>query len=175
MHKDKDKSKGKRNYVIAAAVIVIIAVAVYMIIANTSSAVAASGDNVSVYYSGTFTNGTSFGSDFNATPINFTIGAGQMIPGFSNAVICMHVGQIKYITLQPSEAYGYVNQSRIITVSKSQFGNSVVTVGMSVTAPSGASGIITNISANIVTVDFNPPLAGKTLKFEIKLLKVHKG
>ncbi len=174
MNKDKKAKNKNRNYAIVVVAVLILVIAAYLVINGAPYGGAANGDNVSVYYSGSFLNGTSFGSNFNSTPLNFTAGSKQMIPGFSNAIIGMKVGQTKYITLQPSQAYGYVNQSLIVNVSKYQFGNSIISVGMIVTSPSGLRGIITDIASNVVTVDFNSPLANKTLKFEIKLLKVQK-
>ena len=168
----------KKYLVYAVLAAVVIAVVAYFIPSGMGLAFAdtvAAGDNVSVFYTGSFTNGTVFGSNFNTTPFSFIAGSNQTIPGFSNAVIGMKVGQTKTVTLQPSEAYGEVNPSEIITVNKSVFVNSSsISVGEKVTGPGGQLGIVTAINNTHVTINFNPPLAGQTLVFKIKVARINK-
>jgi|GEM_PF-1264260 len=66
----------------------------------------AKGDLVSVDYTGTFDNGTVFDSSVGRTPLKFTAGVGQVIPGFDNAVIGMKVGDEKDVHIEPEDAYG---------------------------------------------------------------------
>lgn len=173
--KGKKQIKFKPAYAAAIAVAVVaVIIVVYMAASSSATPVVASGDNVSVYYTGTFTNGTVFDSNVGKTPLNFTVGAGQLIPGFDNAVIGMKVGETKNVSLAPGEAYGEVNQSLIVTVPRAQFGNMSISNDMPVSTSTGQRGIITAFTSNSVTVDFNPPLAGKTLNFEIKVIAVHK-
>lgn len=171
----KVKSRGNHNiaYMAVAVIVVVIAVVAFLeySVINASAAV---GDTVSVYYTGSFTNGTVFGTNVGGTPLNFTIGAGQIIPGFNDAVIGMHVGQTKNVTIPPSEGYGYVNQSKIISVPISDFGSNVPKVGGLVATSTGIEGEVTAVNTTNVTVDFNSPLAGKTLLFSIKLLAIRK-
>ena len=169
----------KKYLVYAVLAAVVIAVVAYFIPSGMGLAFAdtvAAGDNVSVFYTGSFTNGTVFGSNFNTTPFSFIAGSNQTIPGFSNAVIGMKVGQTKTVTLQPSEAYGEVNNSLIITVPVSRFSNSSnVSIGEIVTSSlNGAtvSGVVLSKNSSDIVVDLNPPLAGKTLVFKIELLRI---
>ncbi len=172
------KIKGKHvAYVISA--VVVITVLVYFVpnlIKSTPSGVVSAGDNVSVFYTGSFTNGTVFQSNFNSTPFSFIAGSNQTISGFSNAVIGMRVGQIKTVTLPPSEAYGQINPSAIVTVNRSEFGNSSASlkIGELVGDTAGQTGKIIAINSTSVTVDFNPPLAGDTLVFKIEVAKINK-
>jgi FKBP-type peptidyl-prolyl cis-trans isomerase 2 len=166
----------KKSYLITAVVIVIavLVISVYLLSYKTSSAlVVKSGDNVSVLYSLWLSNGTLVQSNFNSTPFSFIAGSSEVIQGFNDAVIGMKTGEIKNVTLPPSEAYGNVNNSLIITVPKSEFGNSSIAVGEQVSADNGATGVITALNSTNVTVNFNSPLAGKTLKFEIKVVKIN--
>jgi len=173
----KAKNTGiKPLYLVGAAIIIILLVGiVYVLFNSTSATVAETGDNVSVYYTGKFTNGTVFNTNVGSAPFNFTIGKNEVITGFNNAVIGMKVGENKTVALPPSEAYGEVNQSLIITVPKSRFANSSsVKVGMIVTTGTGQQGEVIAVNATNATVDFNPPLAGKTLVFQIELVSVKK-
>lgn len=165
--------------ILIVVIIAVAAIAVYLVAGNPGAQAVAAGDTVEVYYTGRFTNGTVFDTNVGKATLNFTVGAGQMIKGFDAAVVGMHVGENKTVTLPPSEAYGEVNQSLIIPVPISQFGNQSVQVGMVVTGTSQAgqqaSGTVTAVSPNTVTVDFNPPLAGKTLVFTIEVAGIRKG
>jgi len=143
---------------------------------NLNAEKAAAGDTVSVEYKGTFTDGTVFDSSEGREPLEFIAGAGRMIKGFDAAVIGMELNQEKIVTLQPADAYGEVDQSKIVEIPKENIQNAgELTVGMSLTSPStGANGIIKEIKENTVIVDFNHPLAGKTLVFWIKIVGIEK-
>ena len=166
----------KAAYVaIIVAVVAVLAIVAYAAASSSSPAVVKSGDIVSVYYTGSFTNGTVFNSNVGKAPFNFTVGSNEVIPGFQNAIIGMRVGENKTVTLPPSEAYGPVNNSLIISVPLSEFGNKTVQTGMVVTTQTGAQGIVTNVTTSNAIVDFNPLLAGKTLVFQIEVVKIKSG
>ncbi len=165
------------HVLIVVLIVLAIAAGAYLVYAS-SVPVVASGDNVSVYYTGTLTNGTQFGSNVGQQPLNFTVGAGQVIPGFDQGVIGMKLNQTKTITIPASAAYGPVNPNLIISVSLKNFGNQTVHVGMPIveTSASGqhAQGIITAMNSTNATINFNPPLAGQTLIFSIRVVSIKK-
>ncbi len=168
--------KKKHVYAMAAAVVAVAAVALYLVVTVVAAPVVANGDNVSVYYTGTFTNGTVFDSNVGGTPINFTVGSGSMIEGFDEGVVGMHVGETKTITVPANEAYGEVNPDLIISFPRSVFGNQTIESGMTVESSSGGEqGTILVVNATNVTVDFNPPLAGQTLVFKITVAGIREG
>ena len=155
---------------------VVIILALAYVVVGASSPTVQTGDAVLVNYTGYFANGTVFGTSAGSAPLNFTVGAGQVIPGFDQAVVGMKVGQEKNITLQPSEGYGAINPALIVTVPRSKFGNQSITVGMVVSEIANgqqAQGLVTKINATNVTVNFNSPLAGKTLIFKITVVGIH--
>ena len=165
-------------YILIAVIVVIVLVGVVYVVTNSSAApVVATGDNVSVYYTGTYTNGTVFDSNVGKEPFTFTVGANQVITGFDQAVIGMRLNESKNITLSANEAYGEVNPNMIIKVPLSQFANGTVTVGMNVSENQDGQifeGVVTEVNSTTATVDFNPKLAGKTLLFEIKVVQIQK-
>ncbi|MGC8710746.1 MAG: FKBP-type peptidyl-prolyl cis-trans isomerase [Candidatus Micrarchaeia archaeon] len=176
----ESKASGKRPnaslaYVFGGILLAIVIIGViYLMVSSSSANVVAVGDNVSVYYTGSFTNGTVFGTNVGGAPFNFTVGSGQVIKGFSNALIGMSVGENKTVTIPPSEAYGEVNQSLIQNIPLSLFKNATVKAGMIVTSPQGYQGRIISVGSENATVDFNPPLAGYTLVFNIKVVSIRK-
>ena len=169
----RKRGNTKTNWLYAgAATIIIVVVAAAYLLFGTAQVVAI-GDNVSVYYTGAFTNGTVFSSNFGGQPLNFTVGAGQLIPGFDQGVIGMKVGENKTLTLPPAEAYGEVNASLFVSFPINAFGNSTPFVGRQV-SDGRSTGIVTAVNATNATIDFNPPLAGDTLIFKVEVVKIWK-
>lgn len=131
------------------------------------------GDTVKVDYNGKFVDGNLFDSSAGRGPLEFEVGAGQMIKGFDEAVIGMMKGEQKTVTLNPELAYGNVDPKLVMTFEKSVVPDfNSLQAGMVIYTQSGATGrILSKTDANI-TVDFNHELAGKTLVFEIKLISI---
>jgi len=138
-----------------------------------------SGDTVSVHYKGTLEDGTVFDSSHDrGETINFEVGAGNMIKGFDTAVVDMEVGEVKSISLTPEEGYGEVNPNALMEVPKASFPNDFpfnegeVVQG---NTPAGQPmvGTINEVNDETVVVDFNHPMAGKDLNFEIELVEIH--
>jgi peptidylprolyl isomerase len=187
--KKSEKVKGKEiaaarrksyiTYGIIIVIIVILATAVgYFVFANHS--VAKAGDTVGVFYTGKLDNGIVFDSNVNQTPLEFTLGSGQMIQGFDEAVTGMAIGDVKTVTLPVDKAYGPYNPDLVVTVNRSgnfTIANPIVGEHLSVTNPStGATSTvkIINVTPSTVTVDANFDLAGQNLTFTIKLATIKK-
>jgi peptidylprolyl isomerase len=136
------------------------------------------GDKVKVEYIGMLEDGTIFdSSEKHNTPLEFIAGGGQLIKGFENAVIGMNIGEEKEIKIPPEEAYGMRNPDFVKEVPRGCFPpDQEVAPGMVfVMKMENGRQIplrITLVSEDKVTVDLNPPLAGKTLIFKIKLLDI---
>lgn len=140
--------------------------------------IAKEGRSVQVHYKGSFTDGTTFDSSYErGEPISFTVGAGEMIPGFDTAVSGMKVGQKKTVTLTPDQAYGDHHPEGVQEIDKQQFPEGfsfepgLVIEGEVENRP--IRGIINSVNNNTVVVDFNHPMAGKDLNFQIELVKVN--
>ncbi|MDQ6755681.1 MAG: FKBP-type peptidyl-prolyl cis-trans isomerase, partial [Bacteroidota bacterium] len=76
------------------------------------------GDKVKVHYTGKLTNGEQFDSSKGREPLEFTVGAGQMIKGFDDAMPGMKVGEKKTINILPADAYGEKDEHAIIEFPK---------------------------------------------------------
>ncbi len=136
------------------------------------------GNTVSVHYRGTLNDGTEFDSSHSrGEPLTFQVGAGQMINGFDAALPGMAVGEIKNITLTPDQAYGESNPEAITDVPKTAFPegfNFQVDAMVQGQNDMGQPvvGTINEVKENDVTIDFNHPMAGKDLNFEIELVSI---
>lgn len=135
-------------------------------------------DKVSVHYTGTLDNGDVFDSSKDREPLSFTVGQGQMIPGFENAVKGMALNEKKSVTIPPSEAYGELRPEMIQKISKTQLPpdlNPSVGQQLASQLPSGEQIIVTvkEIDESDITIDANHPLAGKELTFEIEVVEIN--
>ncbi len=136
------------------------------------------GDKVKVDYIGTLEDGTIFDkSEDHGEPMEFTVGEGQLIPGFEEAVIGMEIGDEKEINLKAEEAYGEHNPELVREVPRDQFPEGeeiaeemMVIIGL----PNGMQvpALIKEIKDDEVILDLNHPLAGKDLTFQIKLVDI---
>ncbi|MDD5163871.1 MAG: peptidylprolyl isomerase [Candidatus ainarchaeum sp.] len=140
------------------------------------SKIVETGDKIKVEYKGTFENGEEFDSSAKfGEPLEFTAGKGEMIKGFDSAVIGMRLNDEKTITLKPEDAYGARDESKIIEIPKSSIADSNnLKVGMTLQSPQAGIGTIIQIKTDSVIIDFNHPMAGKTLVFWIKVVEITK-
>ena len=136
------------------------------------------GQKVSVDYVGTFDDGTEFdSSQSRGEPLSFQVGSSQLIAGFDQALPGMVVGETKNVKLQPEQAYGEINEEAVQTVPRSMFPEGFEFIEGGTVVGQNATGqqMMAKINAfddEGVTLDYNHPMAGKTLNFEIKLLSI---
>jgi FKBP-type peptidyl-prolyl cis-trans isomerase SlyD len=110
-------------------------------------------------------------------PLEFVYGDHSLIPGLEKGIEGMKVGEEKEITVAPKEAYGEVDPKAIKEFPKSSMPKTPepqVGMVLQAQAPNGESfpATIAEIKGDKVMVDFNHPLAGKTLTFKIKIVDV---
>jgi peptidylprolyl isomerase len=134
------------------------------------------GDTVHVHYKGTLDDGSVFDSSEGHDPISFTLGDGNVIPGFENAVEGMSLGEKKTSRMEPADAYGDRREELVFTVGKDQMPEGDIEVGdmLQVGFPDGSSSAVQVASVGDTTVqlDANHPLAGKPLTFELELISI---
>jgi FKBP-type peptidyl-prolyl cis-trans isomerase 2 len=148
------------------------------------------GDDVKVNYTGSFEDGEIFDSsleekvkgtdshnpDRKYEPLSVKVGAGQLIKGFDNALLGMKNGDEKEITIPPEEAYGNFDENLIQQVPIDAFKDAGITPKEDLVLQTQAGvGKITKVNEKDVEMDFNSPMAGKTLVFKIKIEEVTPG
>jgi peptidylprolyl isomerase len=138
---------------------------------------AAQGDTVTVHYTGTLESGNVFDSSRGREPLEFTVGAGQVIAGFDRAVEGLAVGESREVRIEPGEAYGDPQEHLVVDVPPEQFPPEVSpSVGQQIqveVAP-GQQHVarITDVRDDSVRLDLNHPLAGETLTFDVELVSI---
>lgn len=133
------------------------------------------GDTVRVHYRGTLSDGEQFDCSEGREPLEFVVDSGQVIPGFDDAVRDMEPGQSKTITIPAAEAYGEHQEEGLQKFPISAF-PSKPEIGWAVElgGPNGERipATVSEVTDEEVTLDFNHPLAGQDLTFEIDLVEV---
>jgi len=138
---------------------------------------AKNGDTVKVHYTGKLENGTQFDSSVSGDPLQFELGAGQLIPGFEQAVLGMSPGDSITTTISADEAYGPHQEEMVMVVEKEKFPPHIdPSIGQQLEVQYDEDRTInvrvTEVSEQEVTLDANHPLAGEDLVFDIKLVEI---
>ena len=133
------------------------------------------GSTVNVHYTGRLTDGEVFDTSEGKEPLSFTVGTGQIIPGFENAIIGKATGDKVTVNITAAEAYGEIREDLVVKVPNSQLPGAVE-VGMSLQAQA-ENGIPVNVTVKEVNedhavIDGNHPFAGKELVFDIEVVSV---
>lgn len=135
------------------------------------------GDKVRVHYHGKLRSGETFDSSDGREPLEFTVGGGQVIPGFDQGVMGMQVGDKRTVEIDVTNAYGEKSEEMIIEFPKNQFPDDMnPEVGMQLMMNNGQGQqfpvTITEVKEESVMLDANHPLAGQDLIFDIELVEI---
>ena len=119
-------------------------------------------------------------STFDHDPATFTMGDGSLLPGFERCLLGLVPGDNKQFTVTASEAFGHGDPRNIMEFNAHTFAAlAPLTIGMVVSFADQANnerpGVITALHADRVTVDFNHPLAGRSLIFTVEIIDVSHG
>jgi FKBP-type peptidyl-prolyl cis-trans isomerase SlpA len=140
------------------------------------------GCSVNLHFSLALDNGEEIDSNFDAAPASLKLGDGNMLPGFEQALIGMKAGEFTKTLLSPEQAFGEINSKNVQHFPADKFRNLLsddllpVEVGLVISFkdPAGFDlpGVVQSITKDTVTVDFNHPLAGKSIVFSASIISV---
>ena len=134
------------------------------------------GREISIEYPLTLDDKSVVDTNVGGQPFTYVQGNQQIIPGLEKGMEGLKVGDSKQITVQPTEGYGDVQQEAVIEVNKSQLPPEALHAGAQIqgTGPDGQPlhGQVKEVKDDKVVLDFNHPLAGKTLHFDVKVLDI---
>jgi peptidylprolyl isomerase len=137
------------------------------------------GDVVQVHYTGTLQTGEVFDSSHGKEPLRLTIGEGNIIPGFEQALLGMQQGEKKKFELSPGEGFGERKDELVHVIERTQVPPDLnLEVGMQLALEGkGQDPVpaeVVDLTETTVTLDTNHPLAGKALTFEIDILGIDR-
>lgn len=135
------------------------------------------GDVVKVHYTGKLTSGEQFDSSVGREPLEFTVGAGQMIKGFDAAMSGMSLGEKKTINIAPEDAYGTRSEEAIIQFPRENVpADMQLEPGMTLTLSNQMGQpvpvIVVEVQQDVIILDANHFLAGQELIFDIELVEI---
>jgi peptidylprolyl isomerase len=163
--------------IIFAILIIMVAIIAAGCDAASGDTVVKYGDTVKLEFIGTLDNGETFDTSLGEEPLSFTLGEGEMVPAFENAILGMKVGDIKTFTIPADEAYGPYYEELVLEVPRSDIpGDIVPEIGMQLKQVHEDGTIviatITKVTEETITLDANHALAGENLTFEVELLDI---
>ena len=138
---------------------------------------AKNGDIVRIHYIGKLTDGTEFDSSHEREPLQFRVGAGEIIPGLDREIEGMEVGTKTTVKIAAAEAYGERNPAQVQAIPRSRIPDGMeLSQGQRLQAKTSDGRqialTVVDVSDQEVTVDGNHPLAGRDLVFDVELVEI---
>jgi len=133
------------------------------------------GVQVTLHFSLALENGEIVDSNYDKKPATFTLGDGNLLPGFEQKLVGLKAGDQREFTLPPASAFGQRNPENIQQVDRSHFDQQELELGAVFSFQNGDGelpGVITEVGTEQVTVDFNHPLSGHSIIFRVDIINL---
>lgn len=135
------------------------------------------GTKITLHFALQLDNGQVVDTNFERDPATFTVGDGNLLPGFEKALFGMLEGEHKTLVIKPEDGFGQRNPNNIQEIARSQFGAELeLSEGLMLSFADAQKtelpGVVQRFDEDVVVVDFNHPLAGRDILFEVAILKI---
>jgi FKBP-type peptidyl-prolyl cis-trans isomerase SlpA len=131
---------------------------------------------VTLHFALKLDNGDVVDSTFDKQPATFRVGDGSLLPGFESALYGFKAGDKQSLSVPPEQGFGQPNPQNLQSMPRAQFQNMELSPGLLVMFHDATNaelpGVVKDFDDVQVQVDFNHPLAGKTLRFEVEIIDV---
>ena len=131
---------------------------------------------VTLHFALKLKNGDVVDSTFDKQPATFKVGDGNLLPGFETALYGFKAGDKRSLQIEPENAFGQPNPQNVQVMARGQFAEMELSEGLLIIFNDAANaelpGIVKAFDEQQVTIDFNHPLAGKTLSFDVEIIEV---
>jgi FKBP-type peptidyl-prolyl cis-trans isomerase SlpA len=134
------------------------------------------GTSVTLHFSLALENGHIVDSNFEGNPATFSVGDGNLLPGFESSLLGLAVGDERDFIIPPENAFGQHNTQNVQSVDRGNFDESDLEIGSILSFQNGDGelpGVIIALEENQVMVDFNHPLSGKNIVFQVKIVEIN--
>jgi FKBP-type peptidyl-prolyl cis-trans isomerase SlpA len=135
------------------------------------------GTKITLHFALQLDNGDMVDSNFERAPATFTVGDGNLLPGFEKALFGMLEGEHKTVVIKPEDGFGQRNPNNIQEIARSQFSPDLeLSEGLMLSFADAQKtelpGVVQSYDDDVVVVDFNHPLAGRDILFEVAIIKI---
>ncbi len=134
------------------------------------------GTQVTLHFAIKLENGDVVDSTFDKQPATFNVGDGNLVPGFEMALYGLISGDQRSLPITPEQGFGQPNPQNVQVLPRSQFAAMELSNGLLVIFNDAANaelpGVVKEFDDAQVTIDFNHPLAGKNLTFDVEIIEV---
>ena len=135
------------------------------------------GTKITLHFALQLDNGDMLASNFERDPATFTVGDGNLLPGFEKALFGMLEGEHKTLVIKPEDGFGQRNPNNIQEIARSQFSPDLeLSEGLMLSFADAQKtelpGVVQRYDDEVVVVDFNHPLAGRDILFEVAIIKI---
>lgn len=145
--------------------------------ADTNSKLIGASTQVTLNFALRFDTGEIVDSTFERKPATFSVGDGSLLPGIERKLFGLQSGHREVFEVKPEDAFGQINPANVQTFKRSQFADDMelhegLIISFADAARAELPGVVKSFDAETVVVDFNHPLAGRTLAFEVEIIDV---
>ena len=133
------------------------------------------GMSVTLHFSLVLEDGHIIDSNFESEPATFSVGDGNLLPGFESTLMGLVNGDEREFTIPPEQAFGQHNPQNVQAVERGNFDQEELELGAMFSFQNGdveLLGVIVDVDDNEVVIDFNHPLAGKNIIFLVKIIDI---
>jgi FKBP-type peptidyl-prolyl cis-trans isomerase 2 len=169
---------GLRETLVGISLLILFAGAAVLAGEEGAAITVVNGKRVSIEYTLTLPDKTQVDTNVGGEPLTYTQGEQEILPGLQKALLGLKVGETKNVTLSPEDGYGSVDPNAFQEVNKDLIPEEAQKVGTPLMTKDSSGRThrlrVHEIKDSTVVLDFNHPLAGKTLIFDVKVLKVEE-
>lgn len=139
------------------------------------------GSRLRLHFELTLENGEVIDSNFSGEAVSLTLGDGNLPESFERLIVSMKPGQHQTFTVLPEQAFGAHNPANLQEINRDQFVHNLgphtklepgLVISFADASRGELPGVVSEVNGDVVIVDFNHPLAGRTLGFRVHLLSV---
>ena len=135
------------------------------------------GTRVTMHFALRLPDGEVIDSNFERDPATFTVGDGNLLQGFEKAIYGLQEGDCKTLVIKPEDGFGQRNPNNVQEIARNQFGADIeleegLMLSFADAQKTELPGVVKRFNDDVVTIDFNHPLAGHDILFEVAILKI---